>query len=195
MAAAMKKKGKRLRTALGSAVAHPVRSRALTVLAERAASPVEIARSLAQDVSSVNYHVQVLVDEHLIERVGSRPVRGAVEHFYRAVELPLITNEQEAERGPEERNAFAETTVAIYAANAADAIERGTMTARDDHYLVRHALNVDEQGWSELSEAFGGLMERVFEVKQASADRMKDSGEKPIRALAFENLFEMPGTD
>jgi DNA-binding transcriptional ArsR family regulator len=194
MAAAMKKKGKRLRTALGSAVAHPVRSRALTVFAERDASPVEIARSLALDTSSVNYHVQVLLEEDLIELVRSRQVRGAIEHFYRAVELPLITNEQEAERSLEDRRTFAETTVALYAANAADAIERGTMMARSDHYLVRHALNVDEEGWSELSEAFGALMERVFDIKASSAERMTDSGEKPIRALAFENLFEMPAT-
>lgn len=192
MSAAMKRKGKRLKTTLASAVAHPVRSRALTWMAERATSPAEIARALNIDVSSVNYHVQVLVEENLIEQIGSRPVRGAVEHFYRAVELPFVTNEQEAERSPEDRRTFAETTVAIYAANVADAIDRGTMLKRDDHYLVRHALSVDEEGWSELSEAFGGLMERVFEIKNASADRIKDSDEKPIRVVAFENLFEVP---
>jgi DNA-binding transcriptional ArsR family regulator len=195
MPAAMTKRGKRLKTALASAVAHPVRSRALTVMAERVASPVEIARSLNADVSSVNYHVQILSQEGLIELVRTVPRRGALEHFYRAVELPLVTNDQENERGLDERRAFAETTVAFYAANVADAIERGTMIARPNHYLVRHALSVDEEGWSELSEAFGLLMERVFEVKQVSADRMKESGEKPIRALAFENLFEMPRTD
>jgi DNA-binding transcriptional ArsR family regulator len=186
------KRGKRLKGALASAVAHPVRSRALTWMAERATSPAQIARELGVDTSSVNYHVQVLVEENLIELVGSRPVRGAIEHFYRAVELPFVSNEQEAERSSEDRRAFAETTVAIYAANVADAIDRGTMLKRSDHYLVRHALSVDEEGWTELSEAFGALMETVFDIKQTAAERMEGSSEKPIRVVAFENLFEVP---
>jgi DNA-binding transcriptional ArsR family regulator len=190
MAAAMKRK--RLKGALAAAVAHPVRSRALTWMAERPTSPAEIGRTMNTDVSSVNYHVQVLVDEGLIELVAKRQVRGAVEHFYRAVDLPFVSNEQEAERSPADRRTFAETTVAIYAANVADALDRGTMLKRSDHYLVRHALSVDEEGWSELSEAFGALMETVFDIKQTAAERMQTSDEKPIRVVAFENLFEVP---
>ncbi len=67
------------------------------------ASPAEIARELHLDVSKVGYHVSALAEANLIDEIGSRPVRGAVEHFYRAVQLPVVDNDQmgaysEAER-------------------------------------------------------------------------------------------------
>ena len=85
---------KRLKTTLAAAVAHPLRARCLTIFAERAASPSEIARELRLDVSNVGYHVTALAEANLIERVRSRPVRGATENFYRAIELPVVTAEQ-----------------------------------------------------------------------------------------------------
>src|ERR1700743_1369934 len=96
MATSAKKK-KRLEPTLAAAVAHPVRTRCLVVLAERVASPAEIARELNLDVSKVGYHVSALAQANLIEQVGSRPVRGAVEHFYKAIELPLVSDDQESE--------------------------------------------------------------------------------------------------
>src|ERR1700759_2273608 len=95
--ATAQRSGKRLNTALAAAVAHPIRTRSLAILGERVASPAEIARELELDVSKVGYHVSALADAKLIEEVGSRPVRGAIEHFYKAVELPILTDEQEAE--------------------------------------------------------------------------------------------------
>src|ERR1700709_2621850 len=101
--AATAKKRKRLETTLSAAVAHPIRSKCLVILAERVASPAEIARQLHLDVSKVGYHVNALSAAHLIEEIASRPVRGAVEHFYRAVQLPIVDSDQmgaysEAER-------------------------------------------------------------------------------------------------
>src|SRR6201985_3480084 len=82
---------------LGATVAHPLRCRCLTILADRVASPAEIARELGLEVSNVGYHVGALADAVLIEEVGQRPVRGAVEHFYRAVVRPITSSEDEEE--------------------------------------------------------------------------------------------------
>lgn len=185
-------KGKRIKTSLAAAVAHPIRSRCLTVLAERVASPAEISRQFHLDVSNVGYHMGALQKAGLIEEVGTRPVRGALEHFYRAVELPFVSSEQEAELGPKERRAFSETTLSIYVANAARALETGTLYARHDHHLTRLALNVDEEGWREISAAYWDLFERVREIQDAAAQRMGETDEVPIRAVSFQSFFEIP---
>src|ERR1700755_1858647 len=80
---------------LGATVAHPMRCRCLAILADRVASPAEIARQLGLEVSNVGYHVSALAEAGLIEEVGQRPVRGAVEHFYRAIVRPITPTAEE----------------------------------------------------------------------------------------------------
>jgi DNA-binding transcriptional ArsR family regulator len=192
--ASQTRKRKRLKTTLAAAVAHPLRARCLTIFAERSASPSEIARELRLDVSNVGYHVTALAEANLVERVGSRPVRGATENFYRAVELPVVTAEQEEERSDADRRTFAETTLSLYTANAARAIEAGSLLSRYDHHLTRVALNVDEAGWKELTEAYLGLYEQVFQIQEAAAERIGDD-KGSIRVVSFQSLFEMPRAD
>jgi DNA-binding transcriptional ArsR family regulator len=186
------KKRKRLETTLAAAVAHPIRSRCLVILAERVASPSEIARELHLDVSKVGYHVSALVDAHLIEEVGSRPVRGATEHFYRAMNLPVMSDEQWAELSDQDRRVYSEAVLSIHAANAAHSLADGTFFERPDHHMTRYAFNVDEQGWKDATAAYAELYERVFEIQEEATERMGDSDEKPIRVVSFLSFFEVP---
>jgi len=66
------------------ALGHPVRVRALEVLSERVASPSELAKELREPLGNVAYHVKILEENDAIELVRTAPVRGALEHFYRA---------------------------------------------------------------------------------------------------------------
>ena len=193
MAAAAKRR-KRLETTLAAAVAHPIRSRCLVILAEREASPSEIARQLNLDVAKVGYHVTALAEANLIEETRNRPVRGAVEHFYRATLLPVVSDEQEGERSESARRVYAETILSIHAANAAHALEVGTFLSREDHHLTRYAFNLDEEGWREAAAAHMALYERIFEIEEAAAKRMGESDEKPTRVVTFQSLFEIPMT-
>src|ERR1700759_2209491 len=190
--AATTRKRKRLGTTLAAAVAHPIRSRCLVILAERVASPAEIARELQLDVSKVGYHVSALAEANLIEEIGSRPVRGAVEHFYRAVQLPVVDNDQMGEYSEAERRIVAETILSIHAANAAHSLEDGTYLKRTDSHLTRLAFNIDEEGWGEATAAYMELYERIFEIQEAAAARMQDGEEKPFRVVSFQSLFEIP---
>ncbi len=65
------------------ALAHPLRAQILSELTEEA-SPKTLARRLKQPLGSVSYHVGVLEQLGCIELTRTRPVRGALEHFYRA---------------------------------------------------------------------------------------------------------------
>lgn len=66
------------------AFAHADRVSIFAVLIEREAGPRELARTLDLGLSQVSYHVKVLLDFSVIERVRTEPYRGAVEHYYRA---------------------------------------------------------------------------------------------------------------
>ena len=65
-----------------------MRVRALEVLNERVASPSELAKELGEPLGNVAYHVKILEENDAIELVRTAPVRGALEHFYRAKVRP-----------------------------------------------------------------------------------------------------------
>lgn len=178
---------------LGATVAHPMRCRCLAILADRVASPAEIARELGLEVSNVGYHVNALAQAGLIEEVGQRPVRGAVEHFYRAIVRPISSDREQEDLTQSERMSFARTIWSLITANATTALEAGTLVERTDYHLTRVPLKVDEQGWSEMGEAYMELYERVYEIQAASAERLgakpDDPGISTLSVLAF---FETP---
>lgn len=178
---------------LGAAIAHPLRCRCLAILADRVASPVEIARELRLEVSNVGYHVGALADAGLIEEVGQRPVRGAVEHFYRAVVRPLTSIEDEEALTLDKRLSFAKTIWSLITANATTALQSGVLVERPEHHLTRVPLRVDEQGWEELAVAYMELYERVYEIQADAAQRLGDEPEDPgISVLSVLAFFETP---
>jgi DNA-binding transcriptional ArsR family regulator len=65
------------------ALTHPLRARLLTELSEES-SPKELAIQLGESLGKVSYHIRELERLGCIEQTRVRPVRGAVEHFYRA---------------------------------------------------------------------------------------------------------------
>jgi DNA-binding transcriptional ArsR family regulator len=68
------------------ALSNEDRVEVFAVLCERVASPKEISAELNAGLSQVSYHVKVLRECKLIALDHKVPRRGAVEHFYRAVE-------------------------------------------------------------------------------------------------------------
>jgi len=72
------------------ALRHPLRRDILRHMAgEEATSPREIASALDRPLSNVSYHVRVLAARAAIALVRTQPVRGSMQHFYRAeIEAP-----------------------------------------------------------------------------------------------------------
>jgi DNA-binding transcriptional ArsR family regulator len=67
------------------ALRHPLRRQLLRrMIGEKAISPRELATELDQPLSRVAYHVRVLADNGAVTLVKTRPVRGSMQHFYRA---------------------------------------------------------------------------------------------------------------
>lgn len=74
---------------LARANTHPLRVSILEVLHiddGRILSPKDLSLELQAPLSTVNYHVTELRRSNLVRVVDERQVRGAMEHFYRAVD-------------------------------------------------------------------------------------------------------------
>ncbi len=70
------------------ALAHPIRFAVLVALGRGDLSPSQFARSRGEPVSNVSYHFRLLAELGLIELARTRPVRGSIEHIYRAARPP-----------------------------------------------------------------------------------------------------------
>src|SRR5436305_9584562 len=141
-------------------LSHPVRVECLTVLAKRTASPRQLSEILDHDLSNISYHVRVLDELGLIELVKEEPVRGAVAHFYKAAERPILSESEWEELSPEVRRAISIYGWDLLIKDAAEAIEKGTFESRADTHLSRSSLLLDSQGFQRLS----GLMEELVET-------------------------------
>src|SRR5947209_18981224 len=79
------------------AVAHPLRQRILHALNQGVASPNQLAQQLGERLPNVSYHIKILEKYGAIELVDTAPVRGALEHFYRATARPFVDDEHWAQ--------------------------------------------------------------------------------------------------
>jgi DNA-binding transcriptional ArsR family regulator len=170
-------------------LSHPVRVECLTVLTKRVASPSELSEILEHDLSNISYHVRTLDELGLIELVREESIRGAVAHFYKAVERPAIAESEWEQIPPEVRKAIAAYGWDLLFKDAADAIEKGTFDSRPDRHLSRTTLLLDSEGFERLSERLEELLEAVLSEQAAAAERMNQSGEEPIHAVAATALF------
>jgi DNA-binding transcriptional ArsR family regulator len=176
-------------------LSHPVRVECLTVLAKRVASPRELSEILNHDLSNISYHVRTLDELGLIELVKEESVRGAVAHFYKAVERPILSEYDWQQLSPEVRTAISAYGWDLLIKDATEAIETGAFDSRGDRHLSRASVLLDAQGFERLSHLMEELVETVIAEEAASAERMNKSGEEPIHAVAATALFPMPKPD
>ncbi len=174
-------------------VAHPLRIQALSILFERPASPKELAAELGSPVGNVSYHVRELEDAGLIELVEEKRRRGAIEHFYRAINRPSLDDEEFESLSLEDRERISAWVIRLLIADASQAMSAGTFNSRPNTHLSRVPLTVDEEGWLKLVEIQDTALREVLEVQAASAERLRTAGEEEgIPTIAAMTFFEMP---
>jgi hypothetical protein len=180
-------------SSIAAIVTHPLRSRCWTVLAERVASPNELKDILAASLGDVSYHVGVLKKLGVIELVRTEPRRGAVEHYYRAIQRPSIEEDEYAAMSMEDREGFDRRIAQLAFADVSTAFEQGTFCERANHAMIRVPTEVDDAGFEELHQASKAFLEKVYDIQAASAQRTSEDPEAasiPVTALAI--FFEMP---
>ncbi|MBS1891658.1 MAG: winged helix-turn-helix transcriptional regulator [Actinobacteria bacterium] len=181
-----------METTLAAIVAHPTRVRCFMILAERTASPVEIAQEIGKDVGHVGYHVRKLQALGLIELVDERPVRGAVEHFYRAVERPILHQDEFAKQSVEEREIFTRYILQCHVTDVARAMDEHTFDSRDNRWIVRLPMVVDEEGFDELAALHAEMYERTLDIQARSDERRTGTDDEGIQTMSTNMFFETP---
>src|SRR4051812_41648263 len=194
--------------AVCDALQHPIRIRILEVLAERDISPIQFLRrgclppgytykGEKNAVSHVSYHFKVLREADCIVVVDTIPRRGSVEKIHRSKMLALHTDEDFKKLSYKKRLAITRSTLQMLVARADGAILQGTFDKRSDRHLSWVPMDLDEQGWKELTDLQDETLERAQGIKAAAIARKHDrtvEGVDPeetfpatFAALAFES--------
>lgn len=179
-----------------AAVSHPIRQRAMTILAARVASPSEIAQEINLESNldlspgHVSYHVRALEKAGLVELVKTAPVRGATEHFYRGTQRAMLYTPDWEKLPLSERQQWSERAWSIVIHDAARALDAGTFDSRADRFFTHTPLNLDEEGWRALAEMQDEMLQKAFDIQAESDERRQETKEPAVRAIAVQITFE-----
>jgi DNA-binding transcriptional ArsR family regulator len=153
------------------ALSHPLRVRILAILEERTASPVQLAGLLDASLGVVSYHVRTLERFGLIKLVRTNPVRGAVEHHYRANKRPAISDAGWGSAAPVAKQALLSSYLQQVGAYTNAAAAAGGFDRSDAHFS-RTVAKLDAKGWGQLAKACTQLVEKIDAIEADSAKRI-----------------------
>jgi DNA-binding transcriptional ArsR family regulator len=158
------------------ALTHPLRIQILAALDERTASPSELADELKAPLGNVSYHVRQLAALGLIKLVKRTPRRGAIEHHYKAVGRPQISDDAWAGTPPTVKNAVMGTALGALGTAVTSAAAAGGFSRADAH-LNRTQVTVDERGWKDIDKELNASLARVQKIVDDSAKRLAKAGQ------------------
>jgi DNA-binding transcriptional ArsR family regulator len=176
---------------LVKALAHPLRVQILSTLEDRIASPSDLATELGAPLGNVSYHVRTLADLGLVKLVKRRTRRGAVEHYYQARGRAQVTNRAWAQvPGVVKRS-----MVAVALEQAVDQAGAAAAAGGFDHEdtnLSRQSVQLDKEGFGELSAAVGRLHEELAAIQERSTARLqKADDDAAVQAGLVTMLFQV----
>jgi DNA-binding transcriptional ArsR family regulator len=191
--------GKRsVAAAVAYAITHQARTEIRTLLNEGPRSQEELARLIHAPASkNIAHHLREMLADGSIELAYVKPVRNAFEHYYRAVEIPLYTDEEIAAMPPEARDAIAGVILEGVMSEAMAALWAGKMVNDRRVWLAWCWFNADAQGREDIADDQARQWERVREIEVESLGRCAKSGESTksivVTSLGFERFrFSSP---
>jgi DNA-binding transcriptional ArsR family regulator len=179
---------------LVTAMKHPTRAHAVTVLNERVACASEIGREIGQPAKHVSYHLKQLEKYGVIELVrkdeGSAQGRGT-KRFYRASVRSWFDPESWKQIESEHQPGITAAILSACNADIAAAVQAGTIHYVDSH-ISRTPLLLDGIGYRRLVDRLDTLLPEVIELQQGSAARMT---RKKETVLAKVQIIQFPSPD
>ncbi|MGD9735559.1 MAG: hypothetical protein AB7V58_08135 [Solirubrobacterales bacterium] len=143
-------------------------------------------------ISALAYHFRALREVGAIEIVEQNPRRGSTELVCRATALVHFNDQEWAQLPTHQRLAISQIVLQAFLARAESSVRLKTFESRMDRHLSWLAMEVDEQGWSEMTDLLNGVLEGVTEIHRESRERLDASGERPIRTTWGQLHFESP---
>jgi DNA-binding transcriptional ArsR family regulator len=180
--------GKRgVEKAVGYALKHQRRVELLCLLNEGEHNRYELAALIGVGPQKIKHHLKELLDEGSIELAYSKRVGNLIQHYYRAVEIPLYTDEAIEALRPEERQAFAGVILQAVMAESLAALWAGKMAEDRRVWLSWRWFHVDSQGREHIADEQARHFERVLEIEGDSTNRCAKSGE-PTKSIIVASL-------
>jgi DNA-binding transcriptional ArsR family regulator len=179
---------------MARAMAHPLRVQILGVLNKQVMSASAFARTYGEKLQNTSYHFRILKEHGLIEEVGSRPVRGSTEHFYRAVKRVLFDGKAWDELPPSIKAQVSGRILSDFLEAVAIAMKGETFDSSDERMAVWVQRTLDEQGWKEAVAAERELVHKMEDIYKGSRVRLAEAGEPEAGLLGTFGvfLFESP---
>jgi DNA-binding transcriptional ArsR family regulator len=153
------------------ALGHPLRQEILRALQKRVASPSQLAEELGEPLTNLSYHVKILAENEAIELVRTAPVRGAVEHFYRATIRPHFDDDHWAKLPASARAALFDQTLQVIWDSLVQASSEGGLDDLNTH-ISRTPLELDDEAHQELGDLLVSVLDRAMELHAEAAHRL-----------------------
>jgi hypothetical protein len=181
---------------LSKVFADPLRMKILAECNMREMSPKLFYKEFGGgSLSRVSRAFDVLAEYGWLEQTrtetgGKR--RGAVEHFYRAPESAVFDEELWPEVPDSMKALVSWRILETFTEKVREAMEAGTIDAREDRHFSWMPLRLDQQGWVNVIAQVDAIFHRLFKEQEEANLRMAESGEKPILMTVALAAFESP---
>ena len=150
---------------------HPVRLDAFLATFEAMASPNEISKLLRKPLADVSFHMSELRKEGVVELVKRAQRRGAVEHYYKAIEPPEIDDEEWQSMPKSARRRIVALGLQVVIADALSALRHGKFEEDEDMYLVWMPLRLRPEGQDATTALQAEMLERLTVIKEEHSSR------------------------
>lgn len=174
---------------------HPLRVRILEVLNERDMSPVQFYREglmPGYGLSHVSHHFKELRRGGCLKVIKRIRRRGSIESIHRGTARAYFSDEEWAEVSLAERKAISRTMLRGLIARADGAVMAETFDSRLDRHLTWIAMDLDDQGWKELSDLQAESFHRAEEIREHAKARIEEKESERIPATFGALAFESP---
>lgn len=153
------------------ALSHPLRWQILQALHEGVASPSELANKLDEPLGNVSYHVKILESCDAIELIRTAPVRGAVEHFYRATMRARLDGGHWRMLPESIRRELSDQNIQQIWEHMSDAAESGGFD--DPRTAVdRVDLELDDEAYAQMTDEVVRLLDLATDLHAEAAIRL-----------------------
>ncbi len=166
---------------LVKALSHPLRWQILRMINEGTSTPAGIARRLGVRTENVSYHVRVLSELGVIELVGTTPVRGALEHHYRATRRAEVSDADSEAMPDEVRRDMVQGIVRLVIEDLVRIGASEQSYERADVHFSQVPLRLDEQGFTEVADLLASTLDRVMEIQAESLSRLSEDDSDEVR--------------
>ena len=174
---------------VSSALSHRIRIEIRCLLNESTYSAAELAARTRWSLPTISYHLKQMLRSRLIEIARVEKVRNVDQHFYRALELPVVDDEEAAALPREVKQEYAAVILQAVMAECLGALRADKLT-EPGVCMMWNWFNLDGQGRQEFAEEQRESWNRLVEIEARSTNRRAESNEEGQTMIAAILGFE-----